>query len=58
MPDENPYGYQIRTYIRRYSEYGQPRDLEAARALMVTMAIDRGLTAYDVEAMTTLVAQA
>jgi hypothetical protein len=55
MPDENPYGFQIRDLIRRYSQYGQPRDLEAARALTMAMAIDQGYSPADVQAMTLLI---
>lgn len=55
MPDENPYGPQIRSLIRRYSQYGQTRDLEAARALTLAMAIGEGYSPADVQAMTLLI---
>jgi len=55
MPDEDPYGLQIRNLIRRYSAYGQPRDLEAARALTMAMAIEQGYSPADVQAMTLLI---
>ena len=56
MP-ENPYLPEISRYLRDYSTFGAERDLEAARTLILAMAVDQGCSPADVQAMTQLIMQ-
>ena len=52
---QNPYLPEINKYLHDYSTFGLPRDLEAARTLILAMAIDQGYSPADVQAMTLLI---
>jgi hypothetical protein len=51
----NSYFDEITRHVRRYSTYGQQQDLEAARTMILAMAIDQGYSPADVQAMTLLI---
>jgi hypothetical protein len=51
----NPYLSEISKYLRAYSTFGSQRDMEAARALILAMAIGQGYSPADVQAMTLLI---
>jgi hypothetical protein len=52
---ENTYMTEVNRYLRDYSTFGSERDLEAARALILAMAIEQGYSPADVQAMTLLI---
>lgn len=52
---QNPYLPEISKYLRDYATFGSQRDMEAARALILAMAIDQGYSPADVQAMTLLI---
>ena len=59
MPDNqhpgNSYFAEISRYLRSYSTFGSPYDLEAARTMILAMAIEQGYSPADVQAMTLLI---
>lgn len=52
---QNPYTADIRKYLGYYSMSGHQEDLEAARTLILAMAIENGYSPADVQAMTLLI---